>query len=217
MSALNISIFVTVAVAVVGWFAVGTQFNLHKGNKALEWLQEGLKLLGEKTSLRWLGSAAVELKIQDAKDPFRHAEVVVVLEPRDIPFTWLYYHLCGRRDLLIIRGQLRATPAFEFEALDPRAWSAHGIEKKLRFRNWSPLALSASSPLVAYTAGEALPASAELIEAASLDGCQPLRLAIRRTEPNFEIHWSLTEARKLSARTLLESTRRIPERVLTRD
>lgn len=70
MSALNISIFVTVAVAVVGWFAVGTQFNLHKGNKALEWLQEGLKLLGEKTSLRWLGSAAVELKIQDAKDPF---------------------------------------------------------------------------------------------------------------------------------------------------
>ena len=216
MSALNISIYVTVAVVVVGWFAIGTQVNLHKGNKALKWLQDGLRVLGDKTSLRWLGSAAVELRIQDAKAPFRQAEVVVVLEPRDVPFTWLYYRLRGRRDLLIIRGQLRATPAFEFEALDPNAWSAHGVEAKLRFRNWSPLKLSAPSPLVAYTAGEALPASAELIDAASAAGCQPLRFAIRRTDPNFEIHWSLAEARKVPAQTLLEAIRRIPERVLTR-
>ncbi len=216
MSAVNISIYVMVAVVVVGWFAAGTHFNLHKGNAALKWLQDGLKLLGEKTSLRWLGSAALELKIQNAKDPFRQAEVVILLEPRDVPFTWLYYRLRGRRDLLIVRGQLRATPAFEFEALDPNAWSARGVEAKIRFRNWTPLTLPASSPLVAYTAGEALPSSAGLIEAASLTGCRPLRLAIRRTEPNFEIHWNLAEARKVPAQTLLEVIRRIPGRVLTR-
>jgi hypothetical protein len=71
LNALSLPIFVVVVIAVVGWFALGTQRNIRKGNDALRWLQDGLKLLGEKTNLGWLGSSVVELKIQSAKEPFR--------------------------------------------------------------------------------------------------------------------------------------------------
>ena len=123
LNALGPPFFIIVVIAVVGWFALATQRNVRKGNDALRWLQDGLKLLGEKTNLRWLGSSVVELTIPSAKEPFRQAEVVVVLEPRDVPFLWWYYRARGRRDLLIVRGQLRRTPGFEFEALDPRCWT----------------------------------------------------------------------------------------------
>src|SRR5512143_2260110 len=128
LNALSLPIFIIVVIAVVGWFALATQRNVRKGNEALCWLQDGLKLLGEKTNLRWLGSSVAELKIQSAKEPFRQAEVVVVLEPRDVPFLWWYYRARGRRDLLIVRGQLRHTPGFEFEALDRRCWLAQAAE-----------------------------------------------------------------------------------------
>ena len=212
MSIVELSTFVIVTVIVVGWFAFGTQYNLYKGKKTLEWLQDGLRLLGDRTSLRWLGTAAVELKIQNAKEPFRHAEVVIALEPRDVAFLWWYYRLRGRRDLLILRGQLRAAPGFEFEALNPNAWSARGIESKLQFRNWNPLP-AIPAPLVAYAAGRSLPAT-ELAALMNPAGCQPVRIAIHRTEPNIEIHWNLAEVRKVPAETLLEAVRQIPPRLL---
>ena len=208
MTSTELTIFVAATVLVVGWFAVGTQFNLHRGKKTLAWLQDGLKLLGDRTSLRWLGTAAVELKIQNAKEPFRQAELVVVLEPRDVPFLWWYYHLRGRCDLLIVRAQLRSIPGAEFEALDPGTWSARGVESKLRFRNWNPVPVT-TPPLVAYAAGTP-PAAADLLESLHRAGCQPVRLAVRRTEPNLEIHCRLDEVRKLPAQVLIEAIRRIP-------
>lgn len=208
MSSRELIIFVAVSVLVVGWFAIGTQFNLYRGKKTLAWLQDGLKLLGDKTSLRWLGTAAVELKIQNAKEPFRQAEVVVVLEPRDVSLLWWYYRLRGRRDLLIVRAQLRASPNAEFEAFDPRTWSAHGLESKLRFRNWNQIPV-APSKLTAYAAGTPPPVTT-LLQALASAGCNPVRLAIRRTEPNLEIHFRLTDIRNLSAQALVEAIRQLP-------
>ena len=101
---LPLAIFILGVLLVVGWFAAGTHFNVRKGEAALRWLQDGLPLVGEKTTLRWLGSSAIELKIADAKPPFREAEVVVVLEPRDVPILWWFARLRGRRDLLMPRG-----------------------------------------------------------------------------------------------------------------
>ncbi|MGA2990593.1 MAG: hypothetical protein ABSD88_08965 [Candidatus Korobacteraceae bacterium] len=208
MPSRELIIFVAVAVLVVGWFAVGTQFNLYRGKKTLAWLQDGLKLLGDRTSLRWLGTAAVELKIQNAKEPFRNAEVVVVLEPRDVPLLWWYYRMRGRRDLLIVRGQLRVSPGADFEAFDPSTWSARGVESKLRFRNWNQIPV-APSPLIAYAAGNPPPA-ASLLQALADAGCQPVRVAIRRTDPNLEIHYRLNDIRNLPARVLVEAIRQLP-------
>ena len=111
------------AVAVVAWFAAGTIWNVRKGSALMRWMQGGLPLLGERTTVRWLGSTAVEMVIRDGKAPFASVTLVIFLEPRDMPWMWALGRSRGRRDTLIIRGVLRRAPAFEFEALDPASWS----------------------------------------------------------------------------------------------
>ena len=89
----------------------------------MRWMQGGLPVLGERTTVRWLGSTAVEMVIRDGKAPFASATLVIFLEPRDMPWMWALGRSRGRRDTLIVRGVLRRRPAVEFEALDPASWS----------------------------------------------------------------------------------------------
>jgi len=201
--------FVVVVVFVVGWFAIGTQYNVRKGHDAMRWLQEGLPLVGGKTTLRWLGSSVVELKIQQAQAPFSHADVLFVLEPRDVSLLWLFARLRRRRDLFIFRASLRRTPQFEVEALDPSAWSAHGIERKLKAEQWTTFPVPA--PMVGYARPSSTRAT-ELVASSSVDACPLVRLAVHRSEPNFEVQWPLDPLRKHSARAVLEIVRSIAQR-----
>ena len=199
----QLSIFIVVVVFVVGWFAIGTHLNVRKGESVLKWLEDGLPLIGEKTTLRWLGSSAVELKIEDAKAPFRSAQVLVLLEPRDVPFLWWFFRLRGRRDLLLFRGELRSNPRREFDAFEPGAWSARGAA--VRVKEWA--SVPAPAPLTAFASQRSTDPSAA-IRAATLDGCSPLRVALRRGEPNLEIHWPLDDVRKHSSREVIEAIQR---------
>ena len=110
------------AVAAVAWFAAGTIWNVHAGRNLMRWMQDGLPVLGSRTTVRWLGSTVAEMKINEAKPPFASVTVVIFLEPRDLPW-WPVSRSLGRRDTLIIRGALRRAPAADFEALDPASWS----------------------------------------------------------------------------------------------
>jgi len=103
------------AVVVVAWFAAGTIWNVHLGRETMRWMQDGLPLLGGRATVRWLGSTAVELVINEGKAEFAKATVVIFLEPRDL-LWWPLSRLRGRRDTLIIRGVLKRTPAVELDA-----------------------------------------------------------------------------------------------------
>ncbi len=201
----QLSIVIIVVVVVVGWFAAGTHFNVRKGESALRWLQDGLPLVGEKTNLRWLGSSAVELKLTSVKAPFRDALVLVLLEPRDVPLIWWYSRLRGRRDLLIFRSALARVPTRELEVLDPSSWSTRSVHRRVKAENWA--VVTAPAPLTAYASGPVANAPA-LIQAATLDSCPPVRLSVRRSEPNLELQWRLDDVRKHSSRELFEAIRR---------
>ena len=54
---------------VTGWFALGSAANVKRGNRALKWMQGGLKMLGDKATVRWIGTTAVDLGIAQAKAP----------------------------------------------------------------------------------------------------------------------------------------------------
>jgi hypothetical protein len=194
----------------VGWFAMGMRLNVRKGNAMLRWLREGLPLLGEKTTLRWLGSSAIELKIQNAREPLRQVEIFIVLEPRDIPFLWGYFHWRGRRDILIVRGQASGEPAFQLEAADPRAWSARGVQEDAKRKRWTKLA--APEGLAAYGEGRTDRAAQLLALAAGCD--LPLvRLSVRRKAPEIEAQWELRDFEKIPARRVIETFRAIGEAV----
>ena len=123
LEAFGPSIAIGMILFVMLWFALGTQRNIRKGNDLLRWLQGGLPILGRRTTMRWLGSSAVELGIVEPASPFREATVVVVLEPRDVSVLWAFARSRGRRDFVIVRVNLVRAPRFDIDVRDPRGWT----------------------------------------------------------------------------------------------
>lgn len=167
-------------------FSLGTRRNIRRGNALLAWLQTGLPLLGRKTTFRWLGSTAVVLKIAEAKEPFREAEVVVVLEPRDVALLWAWSRRRGRRDFIILRGWLRRAPRFELEAGDERGWTGSdrlkGIDPETWDRSeWDGVRVARSrdaDPEVARRLWDELARASGGV----------WRLSVRRHHPHLEVH-----------------------------
>jgi hypothetical protein len=198
------------AVAIVAWFAAGTIWNVRLGRELMRWMQGGLPILGERTTVRWLGSTAVELVIDQGKAQFSRAAVVIFLEPRDLPW-WPLSRLRGRRDTLIIRGVLRRAPSFELEVLDPASWSARDALARVP-RDW--LKAVAPGGVVVHHAGAAALAHAyALLEIAQRAGMKLWRLSVRRTEPHFQIHVRLPDRRQ-SARDFFQAVHALADRVL---
>src|SRR3990172_3077995 len=121
---------------VMGWFAVGIIWNIRRGSAILRWMQGGLPKLGEKTTLRWLGTSVVEMSIQRAKPPFRQVQVLLVLTPRDVPWLWLLAASRGRKDTLIVRGQLATAPRLEYEVASAQSWTGQRSIAEARSRRW---------------------------------------------------------------------------------
>jgi hypothetical protein len=201
------------AVALVAWFAAGTIWNVRRGRLLMRWMQGGLPLLGERTTVRWLGSTAVEMAIREGKAPFASATLVIFLEARDLPWTWALGRLRGRRDTLIIRGMLRQTPMVELEALDPGSWSGREALGRVP-REWPARPAAEPDGLVVHHAERtAVGQAGALLNLARRVGPTVKRLSVRRTEPNFQLHVALPDERK-PARDFFQAVHTLAERAL---
>jgi hypothetical protein len=184
LEAFGPSIAIGLILLVMLWFALGTQRNIRKGNELLRWLQTGLPMLGRKTTLRWLGSSAVELGIAKAEPPFRDATVVVVLEPRDVGLLWAYARSRGRRDFVIVRVNLRRAPRFSMDVGDPRGWTGRpdAAERGWRTVDWPGGCVALAGP----GADEAAVRSAWDRLGRASEGVW--RLTIQPVVPHLEVH-----------------------------
>lgn len=202
-----------VAIVVVAWFAAGTISNVAAGRALMRWMQGGLPALGERTTVRWLGSTAVEMTIRDGKAPFASATLVIFLEPRDLPWMWALGRARGRRDTLIVRGVLRRTPALEFEALEPASWSGRDALARVP-PEWLVREAGAPGEVVVHHASAAALGQAEaMLALARGAGLAVTRLSVRRAEPNFQLHVPLPDRRR-PARDFFETVRALAERAL---
>lgn len=206
------ALFVAVlAVVVVAWFAAGTLWNIRRGRELMRWMQGGLPLLGERTTVRWLGSSAVEMVIRDARPPFEEASLVIFLEPRDVPWIWALSRGRGRRDTLIVRLRLRASPRTDLEALDRRSWSGRDALRSMK-GEWSVREPSSPRGLSTYYRTPAALARADaLLEMAGRAGLEVRRLSVRSDERRLQLHLALPGAR-VSAREFFEAVRALGAR-----
>ncbi len=200
------------AVSLVAWFALGTIWNVRRGGAAMRWIQEGLPLLGPRTTLRWLGTTAVELVVRDALPPFDQVTLIVFLEPRDVPWMWALARSRGRRDTLILRARLRAPPRVDLEAIDRASWSGRDALPRLARDAWSVREPGGGRGLATfYKAPAALPRADALLELAGRDGLAVRRLSVRRADPHLQLHVALPRA-TASSRRFFESVRALGER-----
>lgn len=200
--------FLILAVAIVmGWFAVGVLFNLRRGDAMLRWIQAGLPRIGERTTMRWLGSSVVELVIAHAHKPFRRLETLIVLAPRDVPWMWLLAASQGRRDTLIFRAHLNVPPLIDFELADPTIWTGRMALNQAIQKNWAVrqnhlfsdagdqpyqgLQLMAPSGML----DRSVAALSSLASPARGLAPRLWRLSIRREAPHLEIHLAFPDRR----------------------
>jgi hypothetical protein len=201
------------AIAVVAWFAAGTIWNVRTGRELMRWMQGGLPALGSRTTVRWLGSTAVEMVIRDGKAPFTGVTLIIFLEARDLPWMWALGRSRGRRDTLIIRGVLRRAPSIELEALNPVSWSHRDALPRVP-RQWPVRQAAALGGVVVHHAdAAALEGADALLALAQRAGLAVWRLSVRRTEPNFQLHVPLPDRRQ-PARDFFEAVRALAERAL---
>lgn len=182
-------------VFVLGWFALGSGANVKRGNRALKWLQGGLKAIGDKATVRWIGTTAVDLGLASAKAPFESASLVIFLAPRDLPWLWAVSRARGRRDTLILRARLQKPPLADVEMLDRASWSGRDALRGMKDERWSVREPAGPGGLAVFTKfDEALGRADALGQEARASGATVRRISMRRKEPHLELHVDLPAA-----------------------
>ncbi|HSP94833.1 MAG TPA: hypothetical protein VLU06_09795 [Thermoanaerobaculia bacterium] len=197
------------------WFAAGSVWNVRKGKATMRWMQDGLPRVGERTTVRWFGTNAVEMIIQKAKPPFEQVVLVIFLEPRDVPWIWGLTRTRGRRDTLILRARLGRAPHQDLEVLDRASWSGRDALQRMASEQWSVREPADEGHLpVFFKSDNAAALGDTLLGLARTAGITVRRLSVRRVEPHLQLHIDLP-ADSASAAELFETLRAIGKRAAT--
>ncbi|TMK37877.1 MAG: hypothetical protein E6G58_00095 [Actinobacteria bacterium] len=189
LRAAGTALAVVLILLVMLWFTWGTQENIARGNRLLRWLQTGLPLIGRRTTLRWVGSSAVELAFVDPVQPFADVTVVVVLEPRDVPWFWALARSHGRKDFLIFRARLRSPPRFELEIGDASGWTGSERIGRLDEDAWAAADWQVPGLRVFHATGGSSPEAVRPILHRLTEASGGVwRLSVRREPPHVEVH-----------------------------
>jgi len=204
---VNSQYIVIIAVAIfMSWFAFGMIYNLRRGDAVLKWMNDGLPLVGERTTFRWLGTSVAEMGIARAKRPFQRLDTLLVLKPRDVFWMTILALFQGRDDVLIFRAYLSTPPLLDLELADPKTWSGRAALRQVSQRGWESgdyhgLRLMAPKGLLnlAATTLDQL--------AAPMQSLSPryVRLSLRKTAPNLEVHVPFPNPHASDAKTYFQS------------
>ncbi len=211
------TLLIAALIIVLGWFTLGLTWNLRIGNGLLRWMRAGLPQLGERTTMRWLGSSAIELVIGTARPPFKQVTLLAVMEPRDIPWLWLISRFQHRRDVLIVRAQLQTAPTYEFDLIAPDAWNETKQAGQPEARQWASEPfddLNFSAPATTRSLSRAI--ATDALPVARRVQPRVWRLSARRNDTQLELHIPLPNLRRTQAQDFFTALRELGEQLSKR-
>jgi hypothetical protein len=195
-----------------GGYILGTWLNRQRSKALGSWLQAGLGVLGGQTRWKWIGSVSsgAQVTITGADRPFRQAEILYALLTRELLPLWGIELLRGKRDLLVLRADLRAQPAREFEVVPVSGSLRATLDSSAGEFPWHWHEMPAGLGLA--TRGEA---DARLVARVRmfLDqyGAYLERLSLRQRNPNLILFVRMTGLEQKPAKEFLASVRRLME------
>lgn len=200
------TVIILAAAIFMGWFAFGMIYNLRRGDKLLKWMQDGLPLIGQRTTFRWLGTSVAEMGIAKAKRPFHRLDTLLVLKPRDVFWMTIIALFQRRDDILIFRAVLSSPPLLDLELADPKTWSGNEALNKAARRGWEAtdyqdMRLMAPRGLLSL-ATETVDRLAAPMQSLST---RYVRLSLRKSAPNMEVHLPFPNPGETDAKTYFQS------------
>ncbi len=191
----------------IGWL-VGSWLNRRRSKEIALWLQAGLMQLGGQAHWRWVRgmTSGAQIAVEGAGRPFRRLELGYFLLTRELPLLWGIELLRGKRDLLMLRGDLREPPAFEAEVVP-----AHGdLHRRLTAQtdaafHWhdGPAGLA-----IGVRGDDAVATPQPYGPFLESYGPHIRRLSVRRRQPHIVLFMDLTDLNTMPATALLTSLRR---------
>ncbi len=128
----EIAAIIGLCVFLVLWYGAGYLYNRRRGQRIYQWLRAGLDVWGRKWQTTWLGSSSsgVRLSTTEAVPPFQTADILLLLESREIVFFWLLDLLRGRRDWLILKAAFDKARPGEVEVIPTQSRLAQGFRQQ---------------------------------------------------------------------------------------
>ncbi len=187
-------IIIAAGVFLAGWYGVFFVLNRRRGIATYYWLREGVEAkIGEITNAGWIGSSAsgAHFEVGKAEVPFKQLEILFLLESREILPLWIFNRLRGKRDELILKASLRASPKLEVEVAHKGGRHLKGLvsEGQKRPYEW----ISASGGFDIVRRGRKDSGMVERLMA-FLDqhGAAVQQISLRRKMPNLVVRVSLS-------------------------
>src|SRR5574341_170242 len=111
-------VVVGIGIFLAVWYLLASMFNRRRGIAIYYWLKAGLDRLGSEVSGKWIGSSGsgAHLKVNKATAPFKQVEIIYLLASRELLPLFLFDLLRGKRDRLILKGEVRQPIHGELEA-----------------------------------------------------------------------------------------------------
>lgn len=125
-------------IVLVAGYLLGTWLNRRRSKALGLWLQAGLGALGGQTRWKWIGTmtSGAQVTITGADKPLRQGEILYLLLTRELLPLWGVELLRGKRDLLVLRAELRAQPAQEFEVVPLRGSLRAALDRNPGAEPW---------------------------------------------------------------------------------
>lgn len=194
------------------WYIVGWQMNRRRGGRLLEWILQGLRALGDQTTVSRLGASGFQMNVKKARAPFKGIETTILLEPREIFLLWIFNRLRGRADHLVLKGTLRAWPRGEVEVMKKRGRLAGRVLEGLDEKAWTRQ--ETAGGLVMACRGEKGRQQADAISHLVEDlSPRLLRLSLSKKAPHLLVNLSLAGIDERSALLLLSSLQDLAQAV----
>ncbi len=202
---------IALCVLLVAWYFIGVWFNRRRGISLARSLRDRLNVLGaEELTGRWLNASVFQFVARRATPPIGKLAAIIVLEPRELALIWLVNLLRGRRDLLVLRMDLRSTPGagLELEAHPRQTKPEREVRQRIAESGWEQATVGEYIIYYLHDAAYLKETLAPLLEE-----WQPYlrRLSISTSSPHLSLSFSPaspvleTEARFAAVQKLAEA------------
>ena len=201
-------LIVGLTVALIAAYALGSIWNRHIQRSFWRALSGQLRRFTRKVSYKSFGSSGFRVGFRLASGPLTKVEIDLVLLSREMPLYLPVAYLSGRRDMVVVKANVRPKPGFSLEVFGRHARLSKQIV--VRAKGMRPLEFGALTRFMEIRTSDPAKASGLLSKGLfdrlmALRGCLE-RFSIAPREPHILIACRRDESAIKPLLDLLEAT-----------
>ena len=211
MTEITTQVVIALSIALVVWYFVGSQMNRRRAKSLLQWIRGGIQVFGGHATVRPLGTSGFQVNVEKAKGPFKKVGIMTFLESREMLLLWIFNRLRGRRDLMILKSDLRTRPKTELEVIRKGARMAKRALKTIDDESWVREEIENGKLIVAHRGKERPDLSQKLTPLLREYTPYILTVSLREDSPHLLANVSLSGLENLPAEALFGLLKEIVE------